>query len=84
VVETWIDESSGGLSAEGCPGARLMPFLPDTVPSYQSSCGGSGGIRWPWETQPREAPPAAPPTAPPEAPAKPEDKESWWERWFSQ
>jgi penicillin-binding protein 1B len=87
VVETWIDETSGGLSAEGCPGARLIPFLPDTVPSYQSSCGGSGGLRWPWETRPGStpAPPAATPQdMPQEAPSEPGKKESWWERWFSQ
>ncbi len=87
VVETWIDETSGGLSAEGCPGAHLMPFLPDTVPSYQSSCGGSGGgIRWPWESQPRSAPtpPAQRPATPPQAPGQREKQESWWERWFNQ
>ncbi len=84
IVEAWVDETSGGLSAEGCPGASLMPFLPDTVPGYEAPCGSGGGIRWPWESRPQSAPvaPAAPSAPPPEKPRK--EKESWWERWFNQ
>ena len=41
ITETWVDDVGGGLSAEGCPGARLMPFLNGTEPDYEASCSGS-------------------------------------------
>jgi len=38
VVEAWVDDAGGGLSAQGCPGARKMPFLVGTEPRYAAPC----------------------------------------------
>jgi penicillin-binding protein 1B len=87
VTETWVDEAGGGLSGEGCPGARLMPFLNGTEPDYEASCTGSG-LRWPWSgAKPAEEPGAAPERgAAPQPGAAPRQEEKardrWWKRWF--
>jgi penicillin-binding protein 1B len=87
VTETWVDEVVGGLSGEGCPGARLMPFLNGTEPDYEASCTGSG-LRWPWSgAKPAEEPGAAPERgAAPQPGAAPQQEEKardrWWKRWF--
>ncbi len=87
VTETWVDEVGGGLSGEGCPGARLMPFLNGTEPDYEASCTGSG-LRWPWSgAKPAEEPGAAPERgAAPQPGAAPQQEEKardrWWKRWF--
>jgi len=36
----WVDADSGLLSAERCPGARLMPFIEGTEPTRKSPCSG--------------------------------------------
>ena len=85
VTETWVDEAGGGLSGEGCPDARLMPFLNGTEPDYEAACTGS---RWPWSGgKPAEAPAAtpAPGAAPTQQPRQQEEeraRETWWKRWF--
>ncbi len=80
VNEVWIDSAGGGLSAEGCPAARRMPFLAGTEPAYEASCGGRPA--WPGSAEP---PPAtrdgAAPPAPPGQPAQP-PRQRWWKRWF--
>jgi penicillin-binding protein 1B len=58
ITETWVDEAGGGLSAEGCPGARLMPFMNGTEPDYEAACTGSG-LRWPWSGDKPAAVPGA-------------------------
>jgi len=84
VTEAWVDDVGGGLSGEGCPDARLMPFLNGTEPNYAASCTGSRS--WlPWSRQPgpeTAAPPrnAAPPQAPP--PREQPERGHWWNRWF--
>ena len=44
----WIDEASGNLSAKGCAGARLIPFIAGSEPQKKSDCvaGDKGVIRW--------------------------------------
>src|SRR6056297_713784 len=37
----WVDAQSGLLSAEGCPGARLLPFIEGSEPVQKSPCTGS-------------------------------------------
>lgn len=37
----WIDEATGWLSDEGCPGARLMPFVDGSEPFEYVNCGGT-------------------------------------------
>lgn len=39
VQYAWIEEQSGLLSADGCPGARQIPFIAGSVPTQASSCG---------------------------------------------
>jgi len=44
----WIDGSTGYLTGEGCPHARLMPFVTGSEPRQRSNCSGSeksGNIR---------------------------------------
>ncbi|MFT7286474.1 MAG: penicillin-binding protein 1B [Halieaceae bacterium] len=42
----WVDESDGSIVADGCPGARLLPFLAGTEPATRGACTAqSGGIR---------------------------------------
>ncbi|MEQ9393748.1 penicillin-binding protein 1B [Haliea sp.] len=44
----WIDSGTGYLTGEGCPGARLMPFVTGSEPRQRSNCTGrekSGTIR---------------------------------------
>ncbi len=44
----WIDSTTGYLTGEGCPGARLMPFVIGSEPRQSSNCTGrekSGTIR---------------------------------------
>lgn len=36
----WIDAESGLLSAERCPGARLLPFIEGSEPVQESPCSG--------------------------------------------
>lgn len=87
ITETWVDEAGGGLSGEGCPGARLMPFMNGTEPDYEAACAGSG-LRWPWSGgKPAGEPGAAaePGTAaqPGSAPQQEEKaRDRWWKRWF--
>ena len=86
ITETWVDEAGGGLSAEGCPGARLMPFMNGTEPDYEAACTGSG-LRWPWSGDKPAAVPgaAAEPRAgqPGSAPQQEEKaRDRWWKRWF--
>jgi penicillin-binding protein 1B len=38
----WIDEDSGLLSREGCPGARLLPFIEGSAPTAAVPCRGTG------------------------------------------
>jgi penicillin-binding protein 1B len=84
VVELWIDEAGGGVSAEGCPNAKLMPFLAGTEPRYEAPC--SGGLLDAWQRRaPAASPPAGPGTPPPAAAPPPAQKQKdapWWERWF--
>ncbi|XID75636.1 penicillin-binding protein 1B [Alkanindiges sp. WGS2144] len=35
----WIDQGSGQLSAQGCPGAIYIPMLAGTVPGEATECG---------------------------------------------
>lgn len=35
----WIDQASGKLSAQGCPGATYIPMLTSTVPGQATACG---------------------------------------------
>lgn len=86
ITETWVDEAGGGLSAESCPGARLMPFMNGTEPDYEAACTGSG-LRWPWSADKPAAVPgaAAEPRAgqPGSAPQQEEKaRDRWWKRWF--
>mgnify|MGYP000274188535 CR=1 FL=1 len=37
----WIEEVSGLLSAEGCEGARQLPFMAGTVPQEYADCADS-------------------------------------------
>jgi hypothetical protein len=82
VTETWVDERGGGLSAEGCPDARLVPFLNGTEPRYAAACAGaraapSGG------GAPELAPDtkgAGPPQPAPRSEEQP--RQHWWNRWF--
>jgi penicillin-binding protein 1B len=85
IEEIWVDDAGGGVSGEGCPGVRLMPFLPGTEPRYAASCTGSGGFRWPWESRPEpagEPPPGVQPTPTPARPAPEPEKKPWWKRWL--
>jgi penicillin-binding protein 1B len=44
----WVDGNTGYLTGEGCPGARLMPFVTGSEPRQRSNCTGkesSGPIR---------------------------------------
>ena len=34
----WVDQSSGNLSAQGCPGATYIPLLTGTVPNQATDC----------------------------------------------
>ncbi len=36
----WIDSSTGYLTGEGCPDARLLPFITGSEPSRRSNCAG--------------------------------------------
>jgi penicillin-binding protein 1B len=82
VAETWVDERGGGLSAEGCTDARLMPFLNGTEPRYAAACAGpraapSGG------GAPELAPDTKGGSAPQTAPRREEQpRQHWWNRWF--
>lgn len=44
----WVDESTGYLTAEGCAGARLVPFIVGSEPVERQSCQGgfSRAKRW--------------------------------------
>ncbi|PKD41879.1 penicillin-binding protein 1B [Methylomonas sp. Kb3] len=48
VQMTWIDTASGLLSNEGCPGAKLMPFVDGSGPSQFADCGANpeSGESW--------------------------------------
>jgi penicillin-binding protein 1B len=39
VVDVWIEPATGRYSAEGCPGARRLPFHADALPDEWSECG---------------------------------------------
>jgi len=41
----WIDERSGFLTGEGCPHARLMPFITGSQPDTRTDCAGNVGSR---------------------------------------
>lgn len=46
VAPQWIDDSNGYLSAEGCPDARLMPFIKGSEPKRRTNCSPrSNGIK---------------------------------------
>ena len=34
----WIDSTTGYLTGEGCPGARLMPFVVGSEPRERTQC----------------------------------------------
>ena len=36
----WIDSATGYVTGEGCPGARLMPFVIGSEPRQRSQCSG--------------------------------------------
>ncbi len=36
----WIDAETGQLTGEGCPNARLMPFITGSEPRQRSNCSG--------------------------------------------
>lgn len=44
VVYHWVDEVEGTLSAEGCEGARLVPFIKGSEPQQQGRCTGGPGF----------------------------------------
>ncbi|MDT4331414.1 penicillin-binding protein 1B [Methylomonas sp. MED-D] len=44
----WIDPSTGLLSTEDCPGAKLLPFIDGSGPSQFSECGGGGETDGNW------------------------------------
>ncbi len=48
IAHYWVDEASGKLSAEGCVGARLLPFIEGSQPSSASPCAATdnGVLRW--------------------------------------
>lgn len=37
----WIDSATGWLTAEACPGARLLPFVEGSEPSEYANCGAA-------------------------------------------
>lgn len=39
IVYRWVDVGSQSLSAEGCPGARYMPFIEGSEPTREVDCG---------------------------------------------
>lgn len=39
----WIDSETGFLTGEGCPNARLMPFIEGSEPRQRSNCRGRSG-----------------------------------------
>ncbi len=41
----WVDDNSGWLTDEVCPGARLMPFVEGSEPLQRRSCPESSKIR---------------------------------------
>ncbi|HNC70468.1 MAG TPA: penicillin-binding transpeptidase domain-containing protein, partial [Pseudomonadales bacterium] len=79
VDEVWVDPTSGGVSAEECPGARRVPFLVGTEPAYAASCSGTS--LWPGSSS---APPAErEQSAPqPRQQREPSAPQRWWRRWF--
>jgi penicillin-binding protein 1B len=44
----WIDDRSGRLTGEGCPDARLLPFIEGSEPRQRTGCAarGSGVVDW--------------------------------------
>jgi len=36
----WVDPEQGRLSAKGCPGARLVPFIQGSAPGARVGCAG--------------------------------------------
>ncbi|MEZ5574044.1 MAG: penicillin-binding protein 1B [Halioglobus sp.] len=46
----WIDDQSGYLTGEGCPNARMLPFITGSEPQQRTSCApreaGSGVKGW--------------------------------------
>ena len=44
----WVDEASGKLSADGCEGARLLPFISGSQPTARADCAQSSNriIEW--------------------------------------
>jgi penicillin-binding protein 1B len=48
----WIDDSSGYLTGEGCPNARMLPFIIGSEPRQRTNCApgesgpGSGVKDW--------------------------------------
>ncbi|MAC33734.1 MAG: penicillin-binding protein 1B [Haliea sp.] len=39
----WVDSETGFLTGEGCPNARLMPFIEGSEPRQRSNCSGRSG-----------------------------------------
>ncbi|QIB66005.1 penicillin-binding protein 1B [Kineobactrum salinum] len=40
IKPVWVDGNSGALSADGCLGARMMPFIAGSEPRQRSDCTG--------------------------------------------
>jgi penicillin-binding protein 1B len=38
IATHWVDDSSGYLTGEGCPGARLLPFVGGSEPRHSTGC----------------------------------------------
>lgn len=79
IDEVWVDVVGGGLSGEGCPDARRMPFLVGTAPTYEAACPGRSG--WPGaEEHPASGREESTAPAVPQQPQPP--RRHWWQRWF--
>ena len=41
----WVDDASGMLTDEGCPNARLIPFIKGSEPVEFAGCGLQSPVR---------------------------------------
>ena len=48
VLMKWIDPATDWLTAENCPGARLLPFIDGSEPSNYADCGSAPGAAESW------------------------------------
>ena len=44
VRHRWVEQETGFISAEGCPGAVSMPFIRGSEPDIRASCTEGSGI----------------------------------------